>query len=65
MSLYYREQAREKLQQLSGAGHGGKRGLKDFIERTKVDELMITAAIYEHTARLHSYELVAQMRDVK
>jgi len=27
------------------------------------DELMITANLYEHTARLRSFEIVAQVRD--
>jgi luciferase family oxidoreductase group 1 len=40
-----------------------KRGLQAFLERTQVDELMVTAAIYDHAARLRSFELVAQVRD--
>ncbi len=39
-----------------------KRGLGAFLERTKVDELMVVAAIFEHAARLRSFELVAQVR---
>jgi luciferase family oxidoreductase group 1 len=35
-------------------------GLESFIERTAVDELMVTAQIYDHAARLHSFEIVAQ-----
>jgi len=31
-----------------------------FVEHTHADELMITAQIYDHDARLHSYELTAQ-----
>ena len=38
-------------------------GLQAFIERTGADELMITSQIYEHTARLRSYEIAAQARD--
>jgi len=34
-------------------------GLAEFLERTQVDELMIVSAIYDHAARLHSYEIVA------
>ncbi|MDB6127722.1 MAG: limB [Verrucomicrobia bacterium] len=37
-----------------------KHGIKAFLERTKVDELMVTAAIYDHAARRRSYELVSQ-----
>lgn len=39
------------------------RGIEAFLERTGVDELMVTAAIHDHTARLRSFELVAQVRD--
>jgi luciferase family oxidoreductase group 1 len=38
-------------------------GLEAFLQRTGVDELMVTAAIYEHAARLRSFELVARARD--
>jgi luciferase family oxidoreductase group 1 len=34
-------------------------GMKSFQERTGVDELMITAQIYDHTARLRSFEIAA------
>ncbi|MFT3988840.1 LLM class flavin-dependent oxidoreductase [Aestuariivirga sp.] len=36
-----------------------KRGLGAFIARTGVDELMVATAIYDHAARLKSYELLA------
>jgi luciferase family oxidoreductase group 1 len=36
--------------------------LKDFIDRTKADELMITSQIFDHAARLHSYEITAETR---
>ena len=39
------------------------RGIKAFLERTQVDELMLTAAIFDHTARLRSFELAALLRD--
>jgi luciferase family oxidoreductase group 1 len=34
-----------------------------FIEQTGADEIMIAAQMYDHAARLRSYELVAEMRD--
>lgn len=40
-----------------------RRGITDFLRRTQVDELMITAAIYDQAARLRSLELVAKVRD--
>ena len=40
-----------------------RRGIAAFLERTGVDELMVTAAVYDQAARLRSFELVAQARD--
>ncbi|MCC6414308.1 MAG: LLM class flavin-dependent oxidoreductase [Opitutaceae bacterium] len=40
-----------------------KRGLEAFIQRTGVDELMVTSMIYDQAACLRSLELVAQVRD--
>ena len=40
-----------------------KAGIESFLRRTGVDELMVTAAIFDHAARLRSYELVAQVRE--
>jgi len=31
-----------------------------LIEATKADELMVTTMVYDHAARRHSYELLAQ-----
>jgi luciferase family oxidoreductase group 1 len=36
-----------------------KQGLQAFIEQTGADELMITSQIFDHRARLRSYEIVA------
>ena len=38
-------------------------GLEAFLQRTGVDELMVTAAIFDHAARVLSLELVAAARD--
>lgn len=38
-----------------------RRQLVDFIGRTRPDELMITAQIFEHSARLRSYEIAAEI----
>jgi len=38
-------------------------GLRAFIERTGADELMVTAQVFDHTARLRSFEIAAQARD--
>jgi luciferase family oxidoreductase group 1 len=39
-----------------------KKELEYFLEKTKVDELMVATAIYEHTARVHSYEILGQLK---
>jgi luciferase family oxidoreductase group 1 len=36
--------------------------LKTFIEQTAADELMITSQIFDHSARLRSYEITAEIR---
>jgi alkanesulfonate monooxygenase SsuD/methylene tetrahydromethanopterin reductase-like flavin-dependent oxidoreductase (luciferase family) len=36
--------------------------LKDFIARTGADELMVTSQIFDHAARLRSYEITAQIQ---
>ncbi len=38
-----------------------RRDLTQFIERTGVDELIVVSAIYDHSARLRSYELLADV----
>ena len=35
----------------------------DEIEATGADELMVAAAIWDHQARVHSFELLAQAMD--
>jgi len=39
------------------------RGLTEFIAATGVDELMVTGQIFDHQARLRSFEIVAELRD--
>ncbi|HEX8699002.1 MAG TPA: LLM class flavin-dependent oxidoreductase [Myxococcaceae bacterium] len=39
-----------------------QRGLEAFIARTQPDELMITAQIFDHAARLRSFELTSEAR---
>jgi luciferase family oxidoreductase group 1 len=38
-------------------------GLAEFLARTGADELMVTAQIYDHAARVRSYEIAAAVRD--
>jgi alkanesulfonate monooxygenase SsuD/methylene tetrahydromethanopterin reductase-like flavin-dependent oxidoreductase (luciferase family) len=39
-----------------------RRALQDFISRTGADELMITSQIFDHAARVHSFEITAAAR---
>jgi luciferase family oxidoreductase group 1 len=45
-----------------GSAETVARGLQNFIDVTHPDELMITAHIFDHNARLRSLELVAEIR---
>ena len=38
-----------------------RRGIQELAERTTADELIVAAAIYDHQARLHSYEILAEV----
>ncbi len=38
-------------------------GIAEFIARTGADELMVTSQMYDHSARLRCFEIVAEARD--
>ncbi|MDW5441494.1 LLM class flavin-dependent oxidoreductase [Polaromonas sp. SM01] len=40
-----------------------RRGLQAFVDRTGADELMITSQIFDHQARLRSYQITASLQD--
>jgi luciferase family oxidoreductase group 1 len=42
-----------------GAPETVRRGLQDFVTQTGADELMVTCGVYDHDAKLRSYELLA------
>ena len=44
-----------------GSRESVARNLEDFIGQTGADELMITSQIFDHAARLRSYEIVADI----
>jgi luciferase family oxidoreductase group 1 len=48
---------------VAGAPRTVREGLASFIARTGADELMVTSQIYDHAARLRSYQLTAHARD--
>jgi luciferase family oxidoreductase group 1 len=45
-----------------GSAHTVRRALAAFIDRTQPDELLLTSQIYEHAARLRSFEIAAELR---
>jgi luciferase family oxidoreductase group 1 len=45
-----------------GAPETVREGLEGFIEQTGADEIIAASAIYDHGARLRSYEIMAQIR---
>ena len=44
-----------------GSAETVHRDLEDFLRLTKADELMIVTSIYDHRARIRSYEIVADL----
>jgi luciferase family oxidoreductase group 1 len=46
-----------------GARETVRAGLEAFIARTGADELMVASAIYDHGARLRSYEILAEIKN--
>src|SRR5271170_4560647 len=47
-----------------GSAETVQRGLEQFLAETQVDELMIATTLYDHAARLRSYEMVAEMAGI-
>lgn len=68
MDALWTEQERAIVRkQLSFAAAGNKDTVRDklqfFLDQTKADELIITGQIYDHEARLRSYQIIAE--DIK
>jgi alkanesulfonate monooxygenase SsuD/methylene tetrahydromethanopterin reductase-like flavin-dependent oxidoreductase (luciferase family) len=40
-----------------------REAVRAFVSRTQADELIIACNMFDHGARLHSYEIAAQVRD--
>jgi alkanesulfonate monooxygenase SsuD/methylene tetrahydromethanopterin reductase-like flavin-dependent oxidoreductase (luciferase family) len=38
-----------------------RRGLESFVALTKADELMVVCSLYDHAARVRSYEIVGEI----
>ena len=51
------------MQMLARSIHGGpetvRDGIRSLVAETGADELMIVSDVYDHTARLHSFEVIA------
>lgn len=57
-----RHQAAHMLEySIVGSRETVKKGLEDFVALTKADELMVVTSVYDHAARVRSYELVAEV----
>jgi len=41
-----------------------KKGLQSFLDRSRIDEIMAVSHIYEHTARLRSYEILSTLSSI-
>jgi len=46
-----------------GSAETVRRSLLAFIAETGADEIMMTSQIFDHAARLRSFEIVAEIRD--
>jgi len=44
-----------------GSAETVRQGLQDFVTLTNADELMIVTSLYDHAARVRSYEIVAEV----
>lgn len=56
----------EQLNQMLACTFVGKKetiakDLQDFLDQTQVDEIMASAHIYDHAAKLHSYEILSEV----
>lgn len=47
----------------AGSPETVRAGIQAFIDRTGADELMLTSQIFDHAARLRSYEIAAEIRE--
>jgi alkanesulfonate monooxygenase SsuD/methylene tetrahydromethanopterin reductase-like flavin-dependent oxidoreductase (luciferase family) len=42
-----------------------KKGFEDLISRTSADEILVQAEIYDHKARIKSYEILAELFQIQ
>jgi luciferase family oxidoreductase group 1 len=55
----------QEVQSISmvGSAETVRRGLESFIDQTRPNEIIIASQIFDHAARLRSYELVSRLHD--
>lgn len=46
-----------------GSADTVREGIQAFVDRTQADELILTSSIFDHKARLRSFEIAASVRD--
>jgi alkanesulfonate monooxygenase SsuD/methylene tetrahydromethanopterin reductase-like flavin-dependent oxidoreductase (luciferase family) len=46
-----------------GSAETVRSGIEALLRRTQADELMANAQVYDHQARIASFEIVAEVRD--
>jgi alkanesulfonate monooxygenase SsuD/methylene tetrahydromethanopterin reductase-like flavin-dependent oxidoreductase (luciferase family) len=46
---------------VSGSPETVRKALEAFIAQTEADEIMVSSHIYDHTARLRSFDIVAEV----
>ena len=56
------EVSRKLRRSFVGSAETVQRGIEGLLAETGADELIVASAIYEHTARLRSYEILADIR---
>jgi luciferase family oxidoreductase group 1 len=66
MEAIWTEYEKELLNQMLSLSFIGspetiKKNLEDFVEQTKVDEIMIISNIFDQKAKIHSYELFSEV----
>ncbi|MNY62023.1 hypothetical protein D3C86_1987780 [compost metagenome] len=60
--VYEEEQASQMLAcTFVGSKETLKTDLQQFLDQTGVDEIMATSHIFDHTARLRSYQIMAEV----
>lgn len=67
IEVFWTEQEKAGVERALGCAVVGdsdtvRNGIRDFIARHRPDELMLTANIFDHAARLRSFEIAASVR---